>query len=84
MPRITASTVVKLLLASLAVGLILAWLHVSPQELVSGLFGEARQMLDNAVGLFGWAFSYILLGAVIVVPIWLIAYLLKAAQNKKK
>ena len=84
MPRITASTVVKLLLASLVVGLILAWLNVSPQELVSGLFGEARQMLDNAVGTFGWAFSYILLGAVIVVPVWLISYLLKAAQNRKK
>lgn len=83
MPRITLSTVLKLLLASLAVGMLLAWLNISPQDLIRSLAGEARQMVDNAVGLFGWGFSYVLLGAVIVVPIWLVFYLIEAAKKKK-
>lgn len=83
MPRISASTVIKLLLASLVVGMVLAWLNVSPQDLLRTLLGEARDMVDNAVGVFGWAFSYILLGAVIVVPIWIVFYLIDAAKKRK-
>lgn len=83
MPRIRVSTVVKLLIASLAVGMVLAWLNVSPQELVRLLVGEARVMFDRAAGLFGWAFSYVLLGAVIVVPIWLVFYLISAIKQRK-
>ena len=83
MPRITVSTVVKLLIASLVVGMLLAWLNVSPQELVRSLVGEAKVMFDRAAGLFGWAFSYILLGAVIVVPIWFVFYLIEAVKRRK-
>jgi len=32
---------------------------------------------------FGSAISYILLGAVIVLPIWLIFYLLRAARGRR-
>ncbi len=83
MPRITVSTVVKLLLASLVVGLCLAWFNVSPQDLLRSMAGEARELLDRGVGLFGWAFSYILLGAVIVVPIWFVFYLIKAVKGRR-
>ena len=83
MQRIKGSTIIKLIIASLVVGLVLAWLNVSPQELLRGIIGEAEQMVDNAIGVFGWAFSYILLGAVIVVPIWLLIYLMDSFKKRK-
>lgn len=83
MPRISVSTVVKLLIASLVVGFFLAWFNVSPQALLRSMLGEARDMFDWAAGQLGWAFSYILLGAVIVVPIWFVFYLIKAVKGRK-
>ena len=51
MPRITVSTVVKLLIASLVVGLLLAWFNVSPQDLVRSMIGEAGSWKPSCQGL---------------------------------
>ncbi|HET6469428.1 MAG TPA: DUF6460 domain-containing protein [Geminicoccaceae bacterium] len=82
MPPITFRTVLKLLFASLVVGALMAWFGVTPEEVLrrgAALVGDAFR---NARALFGDALSYILLGAVIVVPIWLISYLLKALKGR--
>ena len=45
--RVTIGTVVKLALASLAVGLELAWLEVTPNDLVDRISGVARSLCAN-------------------------------------
>lgn len=32
----------------------------------------------------GWALTYILIGAVVVIPIWPILYMVKAARSREK
>ena len=83
MPRITVGTVIKLLIASLCVGLLLAFLNITPQELYRDGFARLEALFEWAVSVFGEAFSYVLLGAVVVVPIWLVIYLLQALKNRK-
>jgi len=82
LPKITLGTVVKLVIASLCVGLVLAWLDMDPIE----LFAWARDRIEGALGdateWVLWSAKYILLGAVIVVPIWLLSYLWRAARKK--
>ena len=73
--RVTLGTVIKLALACLAVGLLLAALDVTPEGLLSRVSGMALGLWEAAQGLFGWAGSYMLLGALVVLPIWLIRYL---------
>lgn len=83
MPRITGSTIIKLLIFSLLVGLILAWLNVGPQDVFQYGIENAEKIFNWAVDLFGSALTYILLGAVVVIPIWLVFYLLRALRGKR-
>ena len=82
LPKITAGTVVKLVIASLCVGLILAYFNTDPLELLSWARDKAGAILGDATGWVQWAIKYIFIGAVIVIPIWLISYLWRAARGK--
>lgn len=83
MPRNVLSTVLKLLLASLIVGMIMRWLDVTPRSLIAN-FGHTVERAFSAVsGFLGWALDYMLLGACIVLPIWLIVFLIDRAKGKR-
>jgi hypothetical protein len=82
LPRITASTVVKLVVASLCVGLILAYFETDPLQVLAGARDRLAGILGGAAD---WVLSnlqYVLLGAVIVVPIWLISYVWRAIRGR--
>lgn len=83
MPRITIGTIIKILLASLCVGLLLAYFNLSPQELFRGAFEHFSEIFEWVSSVAGWAVSYVLLGAIVVVPIWLLVYLIDALKKKK-
>ncbi|MFO1067007.1 MAG: DUF6460 domain-containing protein [Geminicoccaceae bacterium] len=72
MPRTLIGTALRLLVASFAVGLVLSWLDWSPQDvwlwgrdLVLAAFARADTLLGSAL-------TYVLMGAVVVVPLWLL------------
>lgn len=71
-PRITVGTVVKLLLASLVVGALMAWLRITPDQVVAWIVDTMGGLFDDVIANLNLAFKYVLLGAVIVVPIWLL------------
>lgn len=78
------STVVRLALICLAVGLILAFLDVDPVGLMRN-FPEAVQALFEVLAdMIGWAAPYVVLGAVVVVPIWLVLFLLRMARRRRQ
>jgi len=77
-----ASVSIKLALASVVVGLVLSLLHIEPQMLWLDFFGAIADAWAQFWGL-GWsalvsASQYLLMGAVIVVPIWLAFRLARA------
>ncbi len=74
MRRITGRTVVKLVLVSLVVWLILTSLNIDPQNVLQSAMDGVESLIELAADIFGWAFTYILIGAVIVVPVWLVMY----------
>lgn len=74
------SILVKLIFLSLLVGALLAFLNVTPFDLVNRvtrLFRSIFGLSFDAVRDIG---RWILYGAMIVVPIWLLARLFKAAR----
>ena len=83
MPKITGSTVVKLVIACFLVGLFLAWFNLDPRELLTETVKLAKDMADWSFARFGKAMSYIMVGAVVVVPIWLVFYLMRAMRGRK-
>lgn len=81
-PRITAATVVKLIIASLCVGLLLAYFDTDPLALLGWARDNMQALLGDAADWVQWSIKYIFIGAVIVVPIWLIGYLWRAARRR--
>lgn len=84
--RAPVRTLVKLVIASLIVGIVLAAVGVSP----IGFWRSVIDGLSNLVSALGNSFveivvnlaTYLVFGAAIVVPVWLIARLLSGARDR--
>lgn len=83
MPKGLGSTIVKLLIASLLVGLVMRWMGVTPRSLIANFGATVERMYDSLASFAGWAVDYVLVGAVIVVPIWLVVFLLDRIKTKR-
>jgi len=77
------STVIKLALICLGVGLILAFFDIDPVQLMHNFPQVFRSIFEVVVDMIRWAVPYITLGAVVVVPIWLVVVLLRVLRNRR-
>lgn len=69
------NTIFKIVFFSFLIGIIVSFFEINPKELLAN-FGETVQDIFAVVAdIIEWAVQYILLGAVVVVPIWLIFFL---------
>ena len=82
MPKITARTIVKLIIACLLVGLVLSTLNIDPRNILESGQDAIEWLIEVGGEFFGWAVTYILIGAIVVIPIWLIMYMVKAARGR--
>ncbi|WP_114391562.1 hypothetical protein [Oleisolibacter albus] len=76
--------IVRVLAASLLVGLVLAWLDIDPTDLLRGAWDAvlaAPRALGDAVG---WAVPYVLKGAVVVVPLVALGAVLRLLQRRRR
>ncbi len=83
MPKITGSTIVKLVVACFLVGLMLVWFDLKPQDVLIQGWRLVKSLVEWLMENLGSAMSYILLGAVVVLPVWLVFYLLRAVRGRK-
>jgi len=82
MPQNVVGTIIKLLVASLVLGFILKALDIDPRDLLLN-FGETIQHVFSWAGEFvASSMQYVLVGAVIVVPVWLIVFLVGKLKGK--
>lgn len=65
--------IIRLVLLSIVVGIVLSTLGITPANLFQRLDILARRIYDLGFGSVEWLFSHLLLGAMLVVPIWLLA-----------
>jgi hypothetical protein len=69
--------IVKLLIASLLLGIVLATLGLSPRNIYQRLFGWFEQLWAMGFDTILRFADYILLGAAIVIPVFIVMRLLK-------
>jgi hypothetical protein len=75
------SVFVKILLASLLVGVALSSLDITASQVLND-FGLTPERIANLARRgFNWALPNIILGALITVPIWLVIYLLRPPRG---
>ena len=77
-----ASVAIRLALLSIVVGLLLSLFGITPRNLFLSLDHFARYIYDLGFGAFEWVLEYLVLGAMLVVPIWVLVRLLRAGDPK--
>jgi hypothetical protein len=73
--------IIGILLLCFLVGAVLALFGTTPRTLFTDAWGATVSVWGVVVDALAWAMPYILLGAIVVVPILVISWLLKAARR---
>jgi len=76
------AVVVKLILLSIVVGVILAALDLDPLHMIRSIERLARAIWDMGFDAVVWVWRYFVLGAILVIPIWLIVRLVRRASGR--
>ncbi|MCW5729653.1 MAG: integrase [Alphaproteobacteria bacterium] len=82
MPQQLGGTILKLIIFSLVAGMVMSFFDITPQRLIENFGETVREIFQFVVDAVEWGARYVLLGAVIVVPIWLIKLLFDALGRR--
>lgn len=67
--------VLRLAVLSIVVGIVLSALGITPGNFFYHINVLARRIYDMGFGAVEWVLQYLLLGAMVVVPVWIVARL---------
>src|SRR5215470_2396489 len=73
---------VRLILLSILVGVVLAAIGFDPYNILHSVQLLFQRLWDLGFDAVNWLWRYFLLGAVIVIPVWLISRLFGAPRNR--
>jgi hypothetical protein len=73
---------VRLVLLSIVVGFILREAHIDPQDILRSLESVIRRLWEMGLEPLRWLWQYFVLGAVVVIPIWLLIRLTRGLAGK--
>lgn len=71
----------RLTVLSLVVGIVLSALNLHPMQLVRQFFNLLERIYLMGFDAIGWAVEYFLLGAIVVVPLWLFSRFMKMTRK---
>ena len=77
------SVLARLLMLSLIVGALLMWLEIHPTEIIENVERLLRRLWNLGFGAVRVVLEYVIAGAVIVVPIWLVLRLLNMGRSPR-
>jgi Na+/H+-dicarboxylate symporter len=77
-----AGVIVRLILVSILVGVILSALGLDPFDIVQSIERLIRSIWNMGFDAVRWVWRYFLLGAVLVIPIWIVVRLVNAPRGK--
>jgi hypothetical protein len=72
----------KLILLSILIGVVLSALGLDPLNIFASLQRLVRDVWNMGFDAVRWLWQYFLLGAVIVIPIWLILRFVRAPKGR--
>ena len=72
----------RLVLISILVGVVLTAFGLDPFDIISSVERLIRSIWNMGFDAFRWLWRYFLLGAVIVIPIWIVMRIVNAPRGK--
>src|SRR5499425_3929008 len=76
------SVIFRLVLLSILIGVILEVLGLDPWNIIESLRRLMLRIWDMGFDAVRWLWRYLLLGAAVVVPIWLVVRLMRVAKGQ--
>ena len=76
------SVIFRLILLSILIGVILEVLGLDPWNILDSLRRLVLRVWDMGFDAVRWLWRYLLLGAAVVVPIWLVVRLMRVAKGQ--
>ncbi|MGI9422634.1 MAG: DUF6460 domain-containing protein [Hyphomicrobiaceae bacterium] len=73
---------IRLIILSIIVGIVMSALGIQPENLLYHLQIFIRRLYDLGFGAIDWLVQYFIIGAVVVIPIWLVARLIGSLRQK--
>jgi hypothetical protein len=73
---------VRLALLSIVVGFILHEAHINPQDILRSIEDLVQRIWEMGLEPLRWLWQYFVLGAVVVIPIWLLIRLTRGLAGK--
>lgn len=76
------SVIIRLVLISIVVGVVLSAIGITPDNFLYRLRLLGSRLYEFGFETIEWAFGYFLLGAIIVIPIWILARIISSLSRK--
>lgn len=73
----------RLAVLSIIVGIVLSALGITPGNLFYHLDILSRRLYDMGFGAIEWVVQYLILGAIVVVPVWIIARVMGFGRSRE-
>lgn len=77
------AVILRLVVLSIVVGIVLSALGINPRNLFYHLNVLLRRIYDLGFGAIEWIVEYFVLGAMVVIPIWIAARLLGLVGRRR-
>ena len=78
------STLVKVAVASLIVGTVLAHFGITADQILKDMGVTPERLAELARQAFAWALPNLLLGMLIIVPVWLVVFLFRPPGQRSE
>ena len=78
------AVIARLILTSILVGVVLHALGLDPADIYASVRRFVLGIWDMGFDAVRWVWRYFLLGAVLVIPIWLVARVARAPQERRR
>jgi acetyl-CoA acetyltransferase len=78
------STLVKVAVASLIVGTVLAHFGITADQILKDMGITPERLAELARQGFAWALPNLLLGSLIIVPVWFVAFLFRPPGERRE
>ena len=78
------STLVKVAVASLIVGTVLAHFGITADQILKDMGVTPERLAELARQAFAWALPNLLLGMLIIVPVWLLVFLFRPPGTRRE
>ncbi|MEA2877038.1 MAG: hypothetical protein QOF14_2234 [Hyphomicrobiales bacterium] len=84
MPARLISSLVKVAVASLIVGTVLAHFGITADQILKDMGITPERLAELARQAFAWALPNLLLGSLIIVPVWFVAFLFRPPGERRE